>query len=62
MANKKVEKRGRPTKYYPKYCEEIIEYFEQCKAEVLVDISFYNTNKDEAISQIINPIYADPKD
>lgn len=52
----------RPSKYDPIYCDKIVEYFEQCKAEVLVDISFYNTNKDWAISQIINPLYDDPKD
>mgnify|MGYP006921325302 CR=1 FL=1 len=53
---------GRPTDYKPEYCQKMIEYFEQCKAEVLVDISFYNTNKEEVISQIINPIYENAED
>lgn len=53
---------GRPSKYDPTYCDKIIEYFEQCKAEVLVDISFYNTNKDWAIAQIINPLYDNPEE
>lgn len=53
---------GRPTDYKEEYCEEIIAYFEQAKAEILVDVSFYNTNKEETMSQIINPIPLDPKD
>lgn len=53
---------GRPTKYKEEYCEMIVEYFEQAKAEILVDVSFYNTNKEESMSQIINPIPIDPKD
>jgi len=53
---------GRPTDYKEEYCKDIVEYFEQAKAEILVDVSFYNTNKEETIAQIINPIYDDPKD
>lgn len=66
MARKKREDgknaTGRPSKYKKEYCDMMIQYFEKARAEVLVDVSFYNTNKEETMSQIINPIPLDPKD
>jgi len=53
---------GRPSKYKKEYCDMMIQYFEETRAEVLVDVSFYNTNKDSTIAQIINPIYDKPED
>ena len=51
----------RPSKYKKEYCEGIIEYFETCKAEILVDVSFFMPNKNIVVSDILNPL-ADKED
>ncbi len=47
---------GRPTKYKEEYCEQIIDYFEKCQAEIMVDIKFFMPNKNATISTILNPL------
>ena len=47
---------GRPTKYKPEYCEDIVRYFEKCQAEILVDVKFFQPNKNATISTILNPL------
>lgn len=47
---------GRPTKYKEEYCEHIIDYFEKCQAEIMVDIKFFQPNKNATISTILNPL------
>lgn len=46
----------RPTDYDPKYCKEIIDYFEKCQAEIMVDVRFFQPNKNSTISTILNPL------
>lgn len=46
----------RPSKYDPKYCDDIIEYFERCQAEILVDIKFFQPNKNVTVETILNPL------
>ena len=46
---------GRPTKYDPKYCKEIVDYFERCQAEIMVDVKFFQPNKN-SINTILNPL------
>jgi len=50
---------GRPTKYKAKYCEDIVNYFERCQAEILVDVKFFQPNKNATISTILNPLNED---
>lgn len=45
----------RPTKYDHKYCEDMVNYFEKCQAEILVDVKFFQPNKNSTISTILNP-------
>lgn len=47
---------GRPTKYKPEYCELIVEYFEKCQAEIMLELKFFNTSKVDLIAQIQNPL------
>jgi hypothetical protein len=51
---------GRPTKYKEEYCNDIVKYFETCQAEILVDVKFFQANKNNPISKILNPL-ADEK-
>lgn len=46
----------RPTKYDSKYCKQIVEYFERCQAEIMVDVKFFQPNKNSTISTILNPL------
>lgn len=46
----------RPTKYKEEYCEQIIDYFERCQAEIMVDVKFFQPNKNATISTILNPL------
>lgn len=50
---------GRPTKYNSKYVKEIVEYFERCQAEIMVDVKFFQPNKNATISTILNPLNED---
>lgn len=47
---------GRPTKYKEEYCDDIVNYFETCQAEILVDIKFFQPNKNNPLSSILNPL------
>jgi hypothetical protein len=55
-SDKEKNKWWRPTDYDPKYCTEIVDYFERCQAEILVDISFFQPNKNVWVEQIFNPL------
>lgn len=46
----------RPTKYDPKYCDDIVAYFERCQAEILIDIKFFQPNKNVSVETILNPL------
>jgi len=50
---------GRPTLYKKEYCEHIVNYFERCQAEILVDVKFFQPNKNATISTILNPLNED---
>lgn len=47
---------GRPSKYREEYCDDIINYFEKCQAEIILDIKFFQANKNNPISKILNPL------
>lgn len=47
---------GRPTKYNSKYAKDMVEYFERCQAEIMVDVKFFQPNKNTTISTILNPL------
>lgn len=46
----------RPSGYKEKYCEDIINYFQTCQAEILIDVKFFMPNKNATISTILNPL------
>lgn len=52
---------GRPTKYRPEYCQDIVRYFETCHAEIVVDVKFFQPNKNVTVQEILNPL-ADKSD
>lgn len=53
------QKGGRPTKYKEEYCDKIVEYFEKCQAEIMLDVKFFHPNKNSTISTILNPLNED---
>lgn len=50
---------GKPSLYKKEYCEDIVNYFERCQAEILVDVKFFQPNKNSTISTILNPLNED---
>lgn len=52
----------RPTKYKEEYCDDIIKYFETCQAEILLDVKFFQWNKNNPISKILNPLAKEEKE
>ena len=56
---KEAKQGGRPTDYKESYPQDIVEYFQRCQQEILVDLEFYNASKFWEIQHIKNPIDED---
>lgn len=59
MPKKKQEKQNnkwRPTDYKESYPQDLVEYFQKCQQEILVNLEFYNANKYSEIQHISNPL------
>jgi hypothetical protein len=47
---------GRPDKYKPEYTQDILNYFQTCQAEILIDLKFFMPNKNVTVKDILNPL------
>jgi hypothetical protein len=47
---------GRPTKYLPEYCQDMLQYFLRCQAEILIDVKFFMPNKNVTVEKMLNPL------
>ncbi len=53
---------GRPTDYKEEYCDDIVEYFETLKAEILIELEFHRPSKNEELVSIANPLVDDKEE